>query len=199
MKRSWTSIALVAIVSVPMLGCTPEAAKKAEEMNKEAVSAAKDAAESAKDAAQSAASAAQDAATAAKEMAKDAVASAGLDDLYKKATESLASVEGGEAMLKGIQESLGKITSTLASVTDGDTAKAAAPVVSQLTETFGSMSDSFGKLPDAAKGVVSNIFSTAAKDLKPMIDKVLAIPGVEEVLKPALEALLAKLNEFKAS
>lgn len=199
MKRSWTWMATIAIASVPMMGCTPEAAKKAEETNKEVVSAAKDAAESAKDAAQSAASAAQDAASAAKEMAKDAAAAAGLDDLYKKATDSLASVEGGEAMLKGIQESIGKITTTLASVKDSDTAKAAAPAVTQLTETFGSMSESFGKLPDAAKGVVANIFQAASKDLKPMIDKVLALPGVEEVLKPALEALLAKLNEFKAS
>jgi hypothetical protein len=199
MKRSWNSMAFIALVSVSMLGCTPEAVKKAEEMNKDAVSAAKNAADSAKDAAQSAASSAKDAASAATEMAKDAAAAAGLDDLYKKATESLASVEGGEAMLKGIQESLGKITSTLGSVTDGDTAKAAAPVVSQLTETFGSMNDAFGKLPDAAKGVVANIFATATKDIKPVIDKVLAIPGVEEVLKPALEGLMAKLNGFKAS
>ncbi|AMV33266.1 hypothetical protein VN12_14155 [Pirellula sp. SH-Sr6A] len=199
MKRSWTWMASIAIASVPMLGCTPEATKKAEEMNKEAASAAKDAAESAKDAAQSAASAAQDAASAAKEMAKDAAAAAGLDDLYKKATDSLASVEGGEAMLKGIQASIGQLSSTLANVKDSDTAKAAAPVVTQLTETFGSMGESFAKLPDAAKGVVANIFQTASKDLKPMIDKVLALPGVEEVLKPALEALLAKLNEFKAS
>jgi hypothetical protein len=122
---------------------------------------------------------------------------AGMADMMGKATEALAGVEGGSDMLKNITEMFGTATSTLNGIKDADTATAALPELGKLTEGLGGMSDMFGKLPDAAKSAVSGIFQSSLGQLKPIIDKILAIPGVETIVKPAIDALLSKLDGFK--
>jgi hypothetical protein len=157
----------------------------------------------AKDAAQSAAERAQtaNATNMGKEMsekAKDAIENSGIADVLTKAKESLASVEGGSDMLEKVQSSFGSLSKLLGDVKDEATASGAVTELNKLTESFGGMTELFGKLPEGAKGMVAQIFSSSMSDIKPIIDKVMAIPGVEAVLKPAIDALLAKLNEFKA-
>ena len=125
-------------------------------------------------------------------------ATAGAGDLMGKATEALSGVEGGSEMLKQVSDMFGKVTTTLGGVKDADTATAALPELGKLTEGFGGMTDMFGKMPDAAKSAVSGVFKTSIEQLKPILDKVLAIPGVEGVLKPAIDALMSKLDAFKA-
>jgi uncharacterized protein (DUF2342 family) len=128
----------------------------------------------------------------------DAVKASGMSEMLAKATESLASVQGGSDMLKSVQESFGKLTSTLSGIINGETATAALPQISELTESFGGMSDLFSKLPDAAKEAVSGVFGSAISELKPILDKIMAIPGVDTIIKPAIDALMAKLDSFKA-
>jgi hypothetical protein len=139
-----------------------------------------------------------DMASSAKEMGGKAMEATGMKDLLSKATESLSSVEGGADMLKGITDSFGSITKTLGSVKDEASATAALPDLSKLTETFGGMTEKFGVLPEAAKSAVAGIFASSLGELKPMLDKILAIPGVEAILKPAIDALMEKLGAFKA-
>ena len=140
--------------------------------------------------------AADKAAATAGSAAADATAGAG--DLMGKATEALSGVEGGSEMLKQVTEMFGKVTSTLGTVKDADTANAALPEISKLTEGFGGMSDMFGKMPDAAKSAVAGVFKSSLEQLKPIIEKVMAIPGVDAILKPAIDALMGKLEAFKA-
>jgi len=173
MKRSMSMfVLLVAAVAIPM-GCTPEATKKMESMGGQAASKAKDS-------------------------AGDMVKTTGMSDMLSKATGALASVEGGSEMLNSVTETFAKATSTFKGIIDVDSATAALPDINKLTETFGGFSDMFSKLPDAAKNAVSGVFTSALGDLKPIIDQVLAIPGVEAILKPAIEALLGKIGSFKA-
>lgn len=139
-----------------------------------------------------------DMASSAKEMGSKAMEATGMKDLLSKATESLSSVEGGADMLKGITDSFGEITKTLGAVKDEATATAALPQLSKLAETFGGMTDKFGGLPASAKTAVAGIFESSLGELKPMLEKLLAIPGVEAILKPAIDALMAKLGAFKA-
>lgn len=136
-----------------------------------------------------------DTASAAGTAAADATTGAG--DLMGKATEALSGVEGGSEMLKQVSEMFGKVTSTLGGVKDADTATAAVPELSKLTEGFGGMTDMFGKMPDAAKSAVAGVFKTSIGQLKPILDKVMAIPGVEAILKPTIDGLMAKLEAFK--
>ncbi len=153
-------------------GCSPEAVKQVGDKASGAVS----------DAAGSVADAAKDAA----------------GDMMGKASEALAGVEGGSDMLKKVTDMFAQTTNTLGGITDVDTAKAALPDLGKLTESFGGMSEGFGKLPDAAKGALAGVFKSSIDQLKPIIDKLMAIPGVEAVLKPAVEALMGKLDAFKA-
>lgn len=127
-----------------------------------------------------------------------AEATAGAEDLVGKATEALSSVEGGSEMLKQVSEMFGKITSTLGTVTDADSATAAVPELGKLTEGFAGLTDMYGKMPDAAKAAVAGVFKNSIEQLKPILDKVLAIPGVDAILKPAVDALMSKLDAFKA-
>lgn len=48
-----------------------------------------------------------------------------------------------------------------------------------------------------SKGAVSSVFQSSLGQLKPIIEKVMSIPGVEAVLKPAIDALMSKLDAFK--
>jgi hypothetical protein len=182
MKRSFRYAVVLVFALMGPMGCTPEASNKVGEMGKGVADAAKGAAGDMKDAAKSAAG----------EMAS------GMSDMMGKATEALSSIEGGADMLKSIKESFSKITETFKGVKDEASASAALPQISKLTESFGGMSDMFGKLPDSAKGAVSGVFSSTLGELKPLVEKIMAIPGVESIIKPAVDALMAKLSTFKA-
>lgn len=172
-------IAPIVICSVCFLGCDTEVSKTGGSMSESAKAMTENMKDKAKDA------------------VGDAVKASGMTDLLGKASEALASVEGGSDMLKNVQESFGSLTSTLSGISDGDSATAALPKLSQLTDSFGGMNDLFSKLPDAAKSAVSGVFSSSLGEIKPIIDKIMAIPGVESILKPAIDALMEKLAAFK--
>lgn len=141
--------------------------------------------------------AAKQAADKAAAKAKEATSEVGAE-LANKATEALSGVEGGSDMLKQATEMFGKLTGTLSEVKDADTANNAVGEITKLTEGFGGMTDMFGKMPDAAKSAVAGVFGESVAKLKPIIEKVMAIPGVEAVLKPAIDGLMSKLEAFKA-
>lgn len=128
-------------------------------------------------------------------MAEAAKGAAG--DLAGKASEALSGVEGGSEMLKQVTELFGKATSTLTGVKDAESATAALPDLGKLTEGFGGMTEMFSKMPDAAKTAVAGVFKSSLEQLQPIIDKVMAIPGVEAILKPAIDAMMSKLEAFK--
>ena len=52
------------------------------------------------------------------------------------------------------------------------------------------------KLPDAGKSAVTKIVVDHLGQLKDVVTKVLAIPGVSEKLKPVLDTILSKLTAF---
>ena len=122
---------------------------------------------------------------------------AGMLDMMGKATEALSGVEGGSEMLKQVAELFGTATKTFSGITDAESATAALPELGKVTEGFGGMTETFGKMPDAAKGAVASVFQSSLDQLRPIIQKAMAIPGVEPILKPAIEALMSKLDAFK--
>lgn len=124
-------------------------------------------------------------------------AASGASDAAGMATEALSSVEGGGEMLKQVTDLFGGVTQTLGGIKDADSATAALPELGKLTEGFGGMTEMFGKMPEAGKTAVMGAFQSSLDQLKPIIEKVMAIPGVEAVLKPAIDALMAKLDSFK--
>jgi hypothetical protein len=124
-------------------------------------------------------------------------ATSGAAGLLGKASEAMAGVEGGAEMLTQVKEMFATLTTALGGVTDADSANGAMGEINKLTDGLGGLTEKFASLPDAAKSAVAGVFQSSLGELKPMIDKVLAIPGVEAILKPAIDSLMAKLDAFK--
>lgn len=163
-----------------LAGCTQETIKKAED-------AAQNAAAQAGDAAQNAA--AQAAST----------AQNSLNESMNEALNSVRGVEGGEELVTSIRDMVGSVASTLAGITDEKTATSAVPELNKFSDSLSKMSETFAKLPGPAKEVLAKVFETALGDMKPQIEKILALPGVEAVIKPAIDTLLEKFGSFKAA
>ena len=83
---------------------------------------------------------------------------------------------------------------TIAGITSVDTAKAALPKFAEATAAFDRIAASSAALPATVKPGFAGAFGGLLGNLNTQLDKVMAIPGVGDVLKPAVEPLRAKLN-----
>ena len=113
---------------------------------------------------------------------KPMVAAPAATQVAAPAVDAAAVTKSAGTMLDGLKTSLG-------SITDVATAKAALP---QLTAATGEL-DKMSALPAAAKSGITGLVVAAMPALKAQADKVLAIPGVGDVAKPAIDGLMAKL------
>lgn len=84
----------------------------------------------------------------------------------------------------------------LDSVTDVPTAESAAPQLTGLTSQMDALAATLEDLPDSSRAIVSSIVKQGQKTLQDKADKVLAIPGVGEILKPILDTLLEKVSSL---
>jgi hypothetical protein len=86
---------------------------------------------------------------------------------------------------------------SLTSVKDVPTAEAATSKLKGLDATIDSLKPMIDKLPDSAKTVIAEVQTKYLTQLKDLIAKVLAIPGVAEKLKPLVDGLVSKLSSIK--
>jgi len=165
---------------VSFTGCDAESVKKAEETAKNAATQAESAVDSA---VEQATSSAQNK----------------LNESMNEALNAVRGVEGGSEMVQSIRDVVGGIAGALAGVKDEASATAAAPELTNFSESLSKMNETFAKLPGPAKEVLAGIFEKALGDLKPQVEKILALPGVDKILKPVLDGLLEKMGSFKAA
>ena len=85
----------------------------------------------------------------------------------------------------------------LTSVKDVPTAEAAAPKLQGLDATIDRLKPLIDALPDSAKSAIAEVQTKYLTQLKDLIAKVLAIPGVGDKLKPLVDGLLSKLTSIK--
>jgi Bacterial protein of unknown function (DUF937) len=85
----------------------------------------------------------------------------------------------------------------LTSVKDVPTAEAAAPKLQGLDATFDRLKPLIDNLPASAKDAIAGVQTKYLNQLKELIAKVLAIPGVGEKLKPLADGLVSKLSSIK--
>lgn len=121
-----------------------------------------------------------------------------IPSISERATEALSSVEGGGDLVKNISSTFESLTTTLGGVKDEATANTALPDLGKISETVNGFSDTFAKLPAAAKGPLMSIVQSALGNLKPIVEQVLAIPGVGPILKPTLDGIMSKFDGMKA-
>ena len=118
-------------------------------------------------------------------------------EVAEKATETLTLPEGvGDVVkigkdLTGLFDTLGK---TLGGVTDEATAQAAIPSLKDLIPTLDAIKAGTAALPDAGKATVKEAVGKGMGGLTAIVDKVMAIPGVGDILRPVVGPMLDVLK-----
>jgi len=94
---------------------------------------------------------------------------------------------------------INNVADTLKTVSDAESATAALPKITEASSKLGTISELFNKLPDPAKSAINNIAEQKITILQPVIDRILQIPEVGPILKPAIDSLTQKLTGFTAA
>jgi hypothetical protein len=105
---------------------------------------------------------------------------------------------GGLDIGKQVTESITNLRTTLAGITDASSAQAALPKLREVTTQIDKVDGLVGQLSEDQRKALAGLVNPLMPSLNQLFDKVLAIPGVSEVLKPTIEALRAKLAALTA-
>ena len=93
-----------------------------------------------------------------------------------------------------VTTAIASLRTTLQGTTDGASAKAALPRLQEADGLLNAVNDRVAGLsPDQRKAVAAPVATTMAT-LTELIDKVLAIPGVAEIVKPVIDPIKTKLE-----
>ena len=107
------------------------------------------------------------------------------------ATSAVSGMVGGD-MAANITGMFGSATESLGGITDVESAKAAIPALTDFSGKLDGITSMADKLPDAAKPMLAG----ALEKIMPMLDSVMAIPGVGAVLGGVIEPLKEKLSSL---
>ena len=103
----------------------------------------------------------------------------------------------GQSEIGGqLTSSVDNIKSSLGSITDEESARAALPDLTTASENLESVKEMAGNLPEAARGPIAGMVSTAMTALEPLIEKVRAIPGVGPIIDPVLEKIVGTMDDL---
>src|SRR5215813_2316841 len=105
---------------------------------------------------------------------------------------------GGLDVAKQVTDSVTSLRTTLGSITDAASARAALPKLQEVTTQIDKVDGLLAQLSPEQRKVLAGIVNPLMPSLNQLFDKVLAIPGVAELLKPTIEALRAKLAVLTA-
>lgn len=105
---------------------------------------------------------------------------------------------GGIDVSKQITDSIANLRSTLEGVTDVTSAQAALPKLQDTTTKVDQVDGLIGQMTPEQRKLLAGIASPLMPTLNQLFDKVLAIPGASEVLKPTIDLLKAKLAMLAA-
>ena len=96
-------------------------------------------------------------------------------------------------MGKQVTDSVSSLRTTLGGITDAASAQAALPKLREVTDQIDKVDNLLGQLSPEQRKVLAGMVNPLMPTLNQLFDKVLAIPGVAELLKPTIDALKAKL------
>src|SRR5215467_3625430 len=94
---------------------------------------------------------------------------------------------------KEVTDSITTLRTTLTGITDAASAQAALPKLREVTGQIDKVDGLLGQLSPEQRKVLAGVVNPLMPSLNQLFDKVLAIPGVAELLKPTIDALRAKL------
>jgi len=112
------------------------------------------------------------------------------------ATTAQNVVVGGVDISKQFDDSIGSVRAALESVTDVASATAAVPKLQDATAQIDKINGMLGPLSADQRKIIAGRVESATATLNQALDKVQAIPGVSDVLQPAVGPLKAKLADL---
>jgi hypothetical protein len=86
------------------------------------------------------------------------------------------------------------LKTTLGGITDAASAQAALPKLQEAVTSVDGLTAMAAKLTPTQRTMLSGLITAALPTLKELIAKVLAIPGVGDIVKPTADALMAKVE-----
>ena len=107
-------------------------------------------------------------------------------------------VVGGVDISKQITNSVASVRTTLDGVSDVTSAQAALPKLQEATAQIDKTDSAVGQLSAEQRKLIAAVINPLMPTVNQLCDKVLAIPGVAEVLKPSVDTLKAKLTALAA-
>ena len=105
---------------------------------------------------------------------------------------------GGVDIGQQVKDGMAGLQTTLTGITDTASATAALPKLEEISGGFDKVSGTAGQLSAEQKAALSALVGPMMPTLNGLFDKVLAIPGVSDILKPTIDALKAKLAGLSA-
>jgi hypothetical protein len=100
---------------------------------------------------------------------------------------------GGLDIGRQVTDSVTNLRTALGGITDAASARAALPKLQEVTAQIDKVDGLLGQLSPEQRKVLAGMVNPLMPPLNQLFDKVLAIPGVAELLKPTIDALRAKL------
>jgi len=100
----------------------------------------------------------------------------------------------GTNLANQFSSSINTLKSTLSGITDAAGAQAALPKISEMTSQLNDISARAAKLSPEARSELAKLIVAATPAIEQMCNKVLAVPGVGPVAKPAIDEFRAKLD-----
>jgi hypothetical protein len=99
---------------------------------------------------------------------------------------------------KQVANNIASVRTTLDGVTDVPSAQAALPKLQEVTAQINKTDSAVGQLSAEQRKAIAAVINPLMPAVNQLCDKVLAIPGVAEVLKPSVDILKAKLTALTA-
>jgi hypothetical protein len=106
---------------------------------------------------------------------------------------------GGVDISKEITGGLETLRSSLQGVTDADSAKAALPKLQDAKAQIDKVNSLVGQLSPEQRKMLAGLINQFMPTLNPLFDKVLAIPGVAELIKPIVDQVRTTLTALSAT
>jgi len=118
--------------------------------------------------------------------------------VQQAATSAQSVMVGGVDISKQLNDGINNLRSTLSGVTDPTSAQTALPKLQDATSQIDKVGGMIAQLSPEQKKILAGLVAPAMPALNQLFEKVLAIPGVAQVLKPAIDAVKAKLAMLTA-
>ncbi len=130
----------------------------------------------------------------------------GADTVQNASTLSAEAIQAAQASMPAgvdlaslttrLESVIGSTSDALSGITDIESARTAVTGIEAASDKLSGLEKVITDLPDAANGPINTIVSQGVESLKPLIDKVTAIPGVAERVQPVLGPMLGTLQDL---